>query len=182
MLVLVEFGVCEESSYGGRGLAGRPAVAEGLRVEGVVTVVQHALGVVVGQGGGLDAEVAEHGVGFPTAEQLDGVRVNASAEEGSGAAGPEGAGADEVGVDAGCVFDGVRSVAEGIGHEARGDFVPLVVSRVEVSVKGRVSRCLIHQEVVDEVPQRLAGAPERVLCGFVADLLTTNAILLVSKF
>ena len=64
----------------------------------VGAIVEHELGEVLG--GGLDAEVTEHGIGFPTAEELNVVLVNACTEEGSGASGTEGAGADEVGVDA----------------------------------------------------------------------------------
>ena len=39
---------------------------------------------VVGNGGGLDAEVGEHGVGLPAAKHFDVVTVNIGAEEGSG--------------------------------------------------------------------------------------------------
>ena len=43
-------------------------------------MVQHALGVVVSMGGCLDAQVAQHGIGFPSAKELDGVLVNVGAQ------------------------------------------------------------------------------------------------------
>lgn len=49
-------------------------------------MVQHLLRKVVGVDVGLDAKVAEHGVGFPSAEEHDDVGVNVGAEEGGGAA------------------------------------------------------------------------------------------------
>ena len=55
-------------------------VAPGLESEGAV--LQHLLGTVAGGRRCLDAEVPEHGVGFPTTEEHDGVLVNVSTEEG----------------------------------------------------------------------------------------------------
>ena len=49
-------------------------------------MVEHELGKVVDNGGCLDLQVAEHGVREPTAKELDGVAVDASAEESSGTA------------------------------------------------------------------------------------------------
>ena len=40
---------------------------------------------------GLDAKVAEHGIRLPSAEELDGVFVDASAQQRSGAARAQGA-------------------------------------------------------------------------------------------
>ena len=56
------------------------------RSETVGAMVPHVLGVAVSDGGGLDAEVAEHGIGLPAAKEADGIRVHASAEEGGGTA------------------------------------------------------------------------------------------------
>ena len=57
-------------------------------------VFEHALGVVLGVGGGLDAKVAEHGVRAPPAEELDGVGVGSGTQEGGGAARPEATGGE----------------------------------------------------------------------------------------
>ena len=51
---------------GCRGLRWRSFVAEGLRVESVVAVLDHKRRLA--RGGGLDAEVAEHGVGLPATQ------------------------------------------------------------------------------------------------------------------
>ena len=47
-------------------------------------MLEHAFAEVVGNGGSLDAEVGEHGVGFPAAKHFDVVTVDIGAEEGSG--------------------------------------------------------------------------------------------------
>ena len=44
--------------------------------EGVGAVVKHLLGQMMRVGGGLDPQVAEHGIGLPTAEELDVVFVD----------------------------------------------------------------------------------------------------------
>ena len=96
----------EDVGHAGRGLFGE-AVRLGMdsRGEGVVAMVEHALRKVAALDGGLNAEVAEHGVRFPAAEELDGVRIDAGAEEGGGPTWSERAGADQLGVDAGGVLD-----------------------------------------------------------------------------
>ncbi len=48
-------------------------------------MLEHARAEVVGNGGGLDAEVSEHGVGLPAAKHFDVVTVDIGAEESSGA-------------------------------------------------------------------------------------------------
>ena len=55
--------------------------------ESEVASVKHELGV--SGGGGLDAQVSEHGVGFPVAKQHDGFCANIGTEQGSGAAQPQ---------------------------------------------------------------------------------------------
>ena len=74
-------------------------------------MVQHLLGIVACVGRGLDAEVPQHGVGFPTAKEHDGVLVNVGAEQGGGAARTEGASAEERAVDARDVLNGITGVA-----------------------------------------------------------------------
>ena len=72
--------------------------------EGVVPMVQHALGEAGTVGGSLDAEVSEHGVGLPSPKELDHVLVHACAEERGGAARAQAASRDEVCRDSGIFF------------------------------------------------------------------------------
>lgn len=83
--------------------------------------MEHASGVVGGVGVGLHTEVAEHGVGSPAAEELDGVLVHPGAEEGSGPTRSEAAGGQVFGIDAGDVADGGGSVTEGVRDPRRVD-------------------------------------------------------------
>ena len=53
-------------------------LAVGARCEGEGAMVEHALRVVAGVGGHLDAKVAEHRVGMPSAKEGDVVRIDAS--------------------------------------------------------------------------------------------------------
>ena len=48
----------------------------GTRSECVGAVVKHLLGEMMRVGGGLDPQVAEHGIGLPSAEELDVVFVD----------------------------------------------------------------------------------------------------------
>ena len=70
-------------------------------------MVEHLLRVVVSVDGRLDAQVAEHGVGFLSAEELDGVGVHTGTEQGCRAARAERAGTDELGGDASGVLEGL---------------------------------------------------------------------------
>ena len=70
---------------------GEPGIVEDLRGKRVSAVVEHELRKVVGNGGGLDAQIAEHGIREPRAEELDGIAVCARTEEGGGTAWSEGA-------------------------------------------------------------------------------------------
>ncbi len=62
-------------------------------------MLKHLLGECLS--GGLDSEVPKHGIRLPTSKELDVIGVNASAEEGGGAAWSKGASAEELGRDAG---------------------------------------------------------------------------------
>ena len=62
------------------------------RRESVGTGEEHALSEVGAVGMSRYAEVADHGIGFPAAEELDDVGVHTSTEEGSGPARSETAG------------------------------------------------------------------------------------------
>ena len=84
--LLVEFVVGEQRGDVGGCLFREASVVEDLWGEGARAVVWHELGEVVGNGGCLDAQVAEHGIREPAAEELDGVAVDASAKESGGTA------------------------------------------------------------------------------------------------
>ena len=85
--------------------------------EGEGAGVKHVLREVVSVGMCRHAEVAKHGIGFPLAQVLDDVRVDAGAQEGGGPARAEASGADEEGVNAGEVLDVDGGVAQGVGDE-----------------------------------------------------------------
>ena len=118
-----------------------------LGMEGVAPMIEHELGEVGLEVGSLDAQVAKHGIRLPTAKELDGVRVHACTEEGSGTTRAEGAGRQEGGVDACDVGEGVGSVAEGVGDIGGFDGVPLAVvgMGVVVAVDGRVRWSVVQE-------------------------------------
>ena len=109
----------EELDEGSRSLQGNRHVGlrcEGPLGEGVGAMVKHTLGEVLGVNVGLDPEVAEHGVRFPTAKELDGILVNVGAEESSCSPRSETAGGEEEVVN---TFEGRevrRAVAETPGN------------------------------------------------------------------
>ena len=76
----------EEHCNVGWHLLGEPCIVECLWGECVSTVIKHWLREVVGHGGCLDVQAAQHGIGEPAAKELDCVAVHTSAEEGGGAA------------------------------------------------------------------------------------------------
>ena len=117
-----EFDVLENVEEGGRCFDRERELRlffVGARGEGVAAMVKHALGEVGGDSVGLDAEVAEHGIRFPAAKELDGILVDASAQEGRGSAGAEAAGTQEDWVDTCFVVDKGGSVPEGVGDDCR---------------------------------------------------------------
>ena len=63
----------------GGALFGEPGIVEDLRGKRVRAVVEHELRKVVGNGGGLDVQVAEHGIRELAAKELDGVAVDSGA-------------------------------------------------------------------------------------------------------
>ena len=138
-LVFVELVVSKEGMDCKGSLVRQVPSGKGLGMEGVGAMVQHLLSIVVGMRGGLDAQVAEHGIGFPSSEELDGVFVDASIEESSGTTRAQGAGTDHEGVDASGGFDFGRRMAKSIRNVARLDVIPPSVVGIVVPVEG--SRC-----------------------------------------
>ena len=105
-------------------------------------MVQHLLRIVVGQHSGLDAKVAEHGIGFPSTEQLDGVFVYSCTQQGGCASRTEGTGTDELRVDTSSVRDSTGACSKGCGDIGRFDVEPLVSVGVEVAVDRCVDGCV----------------------------------------
>jgi hypothetical protein len=144
-------------------------------------VVQHLLGEVAG--GGLDPEVAEHGIRLPSAQELDVVGVDAGAQQGGGSAGAEGAGAEEVRRDARGRLEERGGIAEGVGDVLRLDRVPGLMSRVVIVM--RVYRGIgsgpIAAETEGYASERFGRAVERVRVGAVSHLFASHGILLVRK-
>ena len=81
------------------------------------------------------AEVAEHGVRVPAAEESDNCLVDAGTEQGSGPAGAKGVGLDFVRRDAGDVLGCCSRIAEGGGDVCGG------YEGGALSGKGGVQRC-----------------------------------------
>ena len=127
---------------------GKPVHLEGGWNKGVGAMVQHLLGVVVGDGSSLDAQVAEHGVGFSAAQELDSIFVDAGAEEGSGPSRAKGAGREKVKGHAGFVLDGLGGVTQGVSDMSRWCGVPraVVCVRVEIVIDWSVRVGLVFEE------------------------------------
>lgn len=102
LIVVEEFMVVKDLDEGFRRLKWKRHVvvfSEGAGGEGVGAMVKHFLGKVRSVDVGLDAQIAEHGIGFPSAEEHDVVGINVGAEEGCSAARAEAASGHESGVD-----------------------------------------------------------------------------------
>jgi hypothetical protein len=182
LLGVVEAFSCECVKEVARSLEGkRLVVLEGSRGEGEAAVLQHELGHVVVVGVSGDAEVLQHGVRFPAPKQLDDVGVDACTQEGGGAAWTEAAGTDESWVDS-CVDLQVRgSQAKGSGDGGRPNPRRGCAELGEVGVDRSVGRCVVAAEPVADASKCLARAQEGVGTGSMADLFTTNGVLLVVK-
>ena len=63
----------------------------------------------------MDAQVTEHGVGFPAAKQHDGLGADVGTEQGGRAAWTQRTGGDLVGEDAGGGFVHLCRVLDGVG-------------------------------------------------------------------
>ena len=100
------------------------------RFEGERPVFEHGLGETRLGIHRVDVEVAEHGVGFPTAKQLDGVLIHVGAEESSGSPRAEAARADEVWGNASRFVQGGGRMSKGVGDVLRFDGPLLTVVRV----------------------------------------------------
>jgi hypothetical protein len=180
----VQFGVLQDLEEGGRRLLGERSVSSGVGVsagrEGVAAVVEHVLREVGGDGVGLNAKVAKHGVGLPASEELDGVLVHAGAEEGSGAAGAEATRTEQPRGDPGGGLHGGSCVAESVGDDGGLEEAKCAVAG-EVGADRGVARSVDGAEATGEASEGLAGAEARIVGGLVADLFAPDTILLVSE-
>ena len=131
---VVELGRGQQGSDGCWSFAGDVACLECLWMEGVGAMGEHLLSE--GLGGSLGAEIPEHRVGSPPAQQHDLVCVDVGTEEGCGPTRTEGAAGYQVGDDARVVLNSLSGKPEGFGDHARGDFVPLLVDGILVVVDG----------------------------------------------
>ena len=128
----------------------------------------------------MDVEVAEHGVGFPTAKQLDGVLIHVGAEESSGSPRAEAARADEVWGNASRFVQGGGRMSKGVGDVLRFDGPLLTVVRV-VCTDGCAVGDVPTADVHDESRESFARAQDWIVRGPVADLFATHSVLLVSE-
>jgi len=137
------------------------------------------LGNVRVVGEGLDAEVDEHGIGFPAAEQFDGVLVDVGAEQRGGAARAEAAGAEQGRINASDVAKIGGTGAKGGGHEVVADVVPGVV--VVIGVQRGLGRGAMEPLMGGDAGESADRAQERVGGRALCDLFAADAVLLVSE-
>ena len=162
-------------------LGGVRGIMGGRRGEGEGARSPHAVGVLGGEGVGLDTEVAKHGVRAPSSKELDGVGVDASTEEGRSPTWSERPGRDQGGVDAGHVLDLQGGMTEGVGDEARRHIIPVAVGRADMMVERCLRGGVVSLEVKSKASGGLAGAEERIFGGGVTDFLASYAVLLVGE-
>jgi hypothetical protein len=95
-----------------------------LRSDGVAAGGDHELSEPLAGDFCLGTETLQHGVGFPTSDELDGVRINIGAEESCGSKGLHRVGADVGGLKTGDFLDRVCCLAQASGDMAVGNAVP----------------------------------------------------------
>ena len=188
---MVEFGVGQKGGDVHRHLDGkRIRQVIDPQCKGVGAMVEHLLCKLVMEQGGLDAEVAEHGIRFPAPKEMDVVRVNSGAQEGGCPAWAEGASTEERGIDSSDGFECIGRMAKCIGGMAKciGDVhgfdgIPVVVARMSIVVV--MDQCIgwhfVDVEVPGKVAKSLGQAEEWVIGGAVAYLLALDSILLVKE-
>lgn len=173
----------EDLGEGGRSLDGKRQVGglgEGSRREGVGAMVEHLLSEVGTVDVCLDAQVAEHGVGFPAPKELDGVFVDVGTEERGSSTWAETAGGEQCRVDAGERSDGFGGVAESRG-DLGASHSPADVFGVVVEADGCGRIGFVIAEVLRESEQCFYGAYVRVGGRALCDLFATDGVLLVSE-
>ena len=132
----------------------------------------------------MDAQVTEHGVGFPAAKQHDGLCANIGTEKGGGTARTEGAGSDLFGEDTrvgfvnfGHMLDCIGDVG-GLGRHGLVDGQVLVMD----GVHGRGGLGVVVLKALGDACEGLSGAEEGVVVDTVANALAFDSVLLSDKF
>ena len=138
------------------------------------------MSVAVLDGAGVDAEVADHCVRFPTADELDRGRVNVGAQEGGGPARAEAAGTEEERVNASEVAYAVGGVADGV-CDVRGKYGARSLVWVVVCTDGGRRCCTVSEQASGEASEGLARTICGVLRGPMPDTFTPHGVLLVSE-
>ena len=82
----------------------------------------------------MDAQVAEHGIQFPAAQQHDGIRADIGTEQSGSAAWPQQLGTDVFGADAGHLLSGGGGMPESILDVVGRGWLPALVGRMMVEV------------------------------------------------
>jgi len=143
-------------------------------------MVEHFLGKVGGVDVCLNAQIAEHGVGFPSAKELDDILVDVRTEESSCSPGTETTSGERSEVN---ISEGTK--ASGGMPEAIGDPVGLHVAEcvggVVVGTERRVGWCIMLAEVFGDAEECFCRAKQRVIGGVLSHLFATNAVLLVRE-
>ena len=129
---------------------------------------------------GLHAEVAEHGVGFPSSQELDFVFCPVGAEQSGGASGSEALATDSVWKNSCSSVDRLRSGAETFGDVQSGDVVRLVMD-VIVGVEWCVRGSIAEAQVLDSSGDLFCDIPEGLVIGTVSNSFASYTVLLVSK-
>ena len=158
----------------------RRSIVVGEGSEGVGASGEHGLSEVVGVGESSDSEVAEHGVGLPAADELDGVGVDVGAEERGGASRTEAAGGELVWVDACVRHQLAGGVLQGVGDQPRSGIAALPTAIPE-GVDGSCRRGVVRPEMRADACEGFARAKLGVVGGLVRDLLAADGVLLVGE-
>ena len=176
------------SQVGDLGLAerrrgfGRQVLSEmGGRSVGVATMGDHGGRKILVGSQSLSAQVGEHGVGSPAAQDLRSGGVDASAQKCCGTARPKAFDGQQMGRNTGGVIDSVGSVTETIGDIGVGDVSPLTLVRHEVAIEGCIGRSPVTDKVARYPCHGARRTEERIVRCTLGDELVLDTVLLVSE-
>ena len=150
-------------------------------VEGVVPLGEHLCSKVVGDADGHDPEVADHGIGAPAADELDGAGVDFGAEESSCSPRTEAVRCDFVCGDASQVFDTSGSPAQSVGDFRCGDSAAFSIGGC-VGVERGIRRVVVFTQVGDAALAGTDRAELGVAAAAMSYCFASHSILLVSEF
>ena len=129
----------------------------------------------------LSAQIGEHGVGSPAAQDLRGGRVDASAQKCCGTARPKAFDGQQMGRNTGGVIDSVGSVTETISDIGVGDVAPLTLVGHEVAIDGRIGGSPVTDKVARYPCHGARRTEERIVRCTLGDELVLDTVLLVSE-